>query len=464
MTEPENAEAAGDGGKVPNDLMSAAAEVVRVAVPLMISAGMFSIVLFADRTLLLFYDGSSMSAAMAGGNLFWVLVCVPTGAASMTGAMIGQLIGNNESHKVGRLLWQTVWIAAMTIPWFVSAAMFAESMFRWSGQPAELIAAESTYLRWLMLGGLGLVVESALSGFFSGTERTSVIMWVSVASGLLNILLDVVLIFGVAGPELGIAGAAIGSVIAFWFKAVCYGWLLLKPEFESTFGIRDGFCYDGEMLWNFFYFSLASGLMYLTEAGAFTVIILRIGQLGDVPLRATTMAINFNMVAFIPLVGIAIAASVLVGRHLVQSGPKVAVRTTVASLLFALAYAGLWGIGYVFAGRWMMSLYRLGTPDEHSVQAIEMATGLLGFVALYVLVDAAQLILGAALKGAGDTWFVLGAGAATSLISVTIGLLFDPGSESLNWWWWVITCWVWSLAIAMITRFLGGRWKSMRMV
>jgi MATE family multidrug resistance protein len=450
---------------IPTDLAGAVVEVLRVALPLMASTGMMSVVLFADRTLLMFYDGVSMSASMAGGNLFWVIVCVPIGTASMTGAMIGQLIGNGEPGKIGRLLWQSIWLSLMTVPFFAAAGISAETLLHLAGQPNALIAAETSYVRWLMLGGLGLVIESALSGFFSGTERTSVIMWVSIASGLLNVVLDVLLIFGLAGfPEWGITGAAIGSVIAFWFKVACYVWLLSRGTLESRFGIRRGRRVDLPMMRNFLYFSLPSGLMYLTEAGAFTIIVLKIGQLGDVPLRATTMAINFNMVAFIPLVGIAIAASVLVGRHLLQNGPQFAVRTSVASLGVALAYSAFWAVAYWVAGDWMLSLYRWGTPDENSSQAISLASGLLGFVACYVLVDSVQLILAAALKGAGDTWFVLGAGAMTSAFSIAIGLLFDPGGQSLNWWWWVITGWIWALAIVMLARFLGGRWKSMRMV
>ncbi|MCA9137081.1 MAG: polysaccharide biosynthesis C-terminal domain-containing protein, partial [Planctomycetales bacterium] len=226
---------------VPTDLWTASMEVLRVALPLMISTGMMSIVLFADRTLLMFYDGVSMSASMAGGNLFWVIVCVPIGAASMTGAMIGQLIGNGERDKIGRLLWQSIWLSLMTLPWFIAAAIAAEPLLRWAGQQPDLIPAETTYMRWLMLGGLGLVIESALSGFFSGIERTSVIMWVSVSSGLLNVVLDVLLIFGVAGfPPLGIAGAAIGSVISFWFKVLCYVWLLSARELEGPYGMRRG--------------------------------------------------------------------------------------------------------------------------------------------------------------------------------------------------------------------------------
>ena len=197
--------------------------------------------------------------------------------------------------------------------------------------------------------------------------------------------------------------------------------------------------------------------MYLTEAGAFTIIVLKIGQLGDIPLRATTMAINFNMIAFIPLIGVAIAASVLVGRHLLQNGAEFAVRTTMASLIVAFTYSLVWAIAYVLAGDWMLSFYSLGNPDTGSLQAIEMASVLLRFVALYVLLDAVQLIIAAALKGAGDTWFVLLAGAATSLVSIGAGITWDPGQESLNWWWWVITFWIWTLAVVMTIRFIGGK-------
>jgi MATE family multidrug resistance protein len=247
-------------------------------------------------------------------------------------------------------------------------------------------------------------------------------------------------------------------------KVVCYAVLLAQPRWETRYGFRAGRCLDLPMMLNFLYFSMPSGLMYLTEAGAFTIVILKIGQLGDVPLRATTMAINFNMVAFIPLVGVAIATSVLVGRRLLQNGPPFAVRTTLAALCLALAYSALWGAAYLFADQQLLALYGLAGPDAESHRAIALASGLLGFVASYVLVDAVQLILGAALKGAGDTWFVLGAGAAVSGLSIAVGLTFDPGPGALHWWWWVITGWIWSLALVMGIRFWGGRWKTMRMV
>ncbi|MEM9369388.1 MAG: MATE family efflux transporter [Planctomycetota bacterium] len=204
--------------------------------------------------------------------------------------------------------------------------------------------------------------------------------------------------------------------------------------------------------------------MYLTESGGFTVIVLRIGIFGDVPLRATTMAITFNMVAFIPLVGVSIAASVLVGRHLLQSGPARAARSVYAALIIGLLYSGTWLVVYLAVPDWLMSLYELNQNGEDSQQAIMIAKGLLKFVAIYVVLDAAQLIIAGALRGAGDTWFVLLSGFVASVIALAVGFNFEPETDLLYWWWWMVAFWIWLLATLMAARFLQGRWKRMRMV
>lgn len=446
-------------------MIEAAREVLRVALPLMVSAGTFSLVLFADRTLLLWYDGESMSASMAGGNLFWVLVCLPVGVASMTGAIVSQYVGADEEDQIGRFLWQSVWLSVLSAPLFAGFALAATWLFEVTGQPSHLIGLETTYLRLLLLGAVGLVLETALSGFFSGTERTRVIMWVSVASGLLNFVLDLILIFGLGPiPPLGIAGAAIGSVASFWFKVVCYGTLLMTSNQESRYLIRSGLSFDRALIGNLLFFGFPTGLMYLTESGGFTVIVLRIGSIGDIPLRATTMAINFNMVAFIPLVGVSIAASVLVGRHLLQSGPARAAQSVYAALVIGAIYSGTWLLCYLTIPDFMMSLYEIGESGPQSAEAIAIARGLLKFVAIYVVLDAVQLILAGALRGAGDTWFVLISGVVASVIALCVGFGLEPSDDVLLWWWAMVAFWVWLLALFMAARFAQGRWKTMRMV
>jgi len=474
-----------------------------VALPLMVSTGMFSLVLFVDRTLLLWHQPSQMGAALAAGNLFWAVTCPFVGVASMTGAIISQHVGAGQRRRISRLLWQSVWFTGMTVPVFAALAFGAPALFSWTGQPPELLPLQTTYFFWLMWGAAGEVLQTALSGFFSGTHRTRVIMVVSILSGILNILLDVVLIFGIdptwwggSGEpilQLGIAGAAIASTASFWFKAIAYTVLLVGPVWRRRGGLTLGWRPHRRTLWQLIYYGTPAGIMLLTESLGFTAIVLQIGQLGDVPLQATTMAINFNMVAFVPLVGLSIAASVLVGQHLIAHGAERAALSVTATLLVAWIYSACWGVAYVLAADWLIGFYTIWPGAEESIAALQIAEALLGFVAIYVLLDATQLILAGALRGAGDTWFVLAIGLAISVASVAVGAWYQPAVatpspadatirlqtaagrpavgmpdasvlSALNWWWWVITAWVTLLAIAMSARFLSGRWRRMRMI
>jgi MATE family multidrug resistance protein len=91
------------------------------------------------------------------------------------------------------------------------------------------------------------------------------------------------------------------------------------------------------------------------------------------------------------------------------------------------------------------------------------ATVLLRFVAAYNLLDAAQMIFVSALKGAGDTGFIL----RVSMVMATSLAIVSYASVSL--WnlglygcWALIACWVWALGAVYYLRFQQGKWRKMR--
>ena len=87
------------------------------------------------------------------------------------------------------------------------------------------------------------------------------------------------------------------------------------------------------------------------------------------------------------------------------------------------------------------------------------------FVAASTLLDATFLILVNAIKGAGDTQFVL-------RVSLVLALLLTVFSYlSVEVWhlgvygcWMLITLWVWIAALTFYLRFRGGKWRSMRVI
>ena len=98
--------------------------------------------------------------------------------------------------------------------------------------------ASLEYLNWRIFGLFFAYINAMFRAFYVGITQTKALTISAVITALTNILLDYVLIFGHWGfPELGIAGAAIASVIA---EAVATGYLLLyslKKKNINTYGI-----------------------------------------------------------------------------------------------------------------------------------------------------------------------------------------------------------------------------------
>jgi MATE family multidrug resistance protein len=443
-------------------------EILRVAMPLMISAGCFTLTLFVDRTLLLFHSEASMAASLSGGNFFWLMACLPIGAASMTGAFIAQAIGSARPRSVGVILGHAALLSAATLPLYLLLIPMTRSILEWAQHPPELVAAEAIYIRILLLGATGAILEASLAGFFSGTERTGVVMAVNIAATVVNLVLDCLLIFGWLGlPAMGIAGAAWATTISFWFKAVVFSVLIARPVDRAFYGITRPGRLQLDLVRRLLFFGIPAGVHYLAESAAFAVIVLQVGALGAAPLASMTMAINFNMLAFVPLLGVSAATSVLVGQHLTRGGPALAVRATLGALSIALIYSGLWMAVYLLFPQQLLSLYdsspwhgRATDPDLLSTAAI-----LLRFVAVYCLFDATQIVLAGALRGAGDTWFVLMSFSVITVLVVVVGYTGQSWlGGSLYWWWTVMTGWVVVLAATMSARFLSGAWQTKRLL
>ena len=68
-------------------------------------------------------------------------------------------------------------------------------------------------------------------------------------------------------------------------------------------------------------FGLPSGFHFFTKVAAFTVFVLLIGRLGDLAHFAGNIALSINLIAFMPMIGMGIAASILVGQCLVVTIP-----------------------------------------------------------------------------------------------------------------------------------------------
>ena len=440
-------------------------DVLAIALPLVISTGSFSIMLFADRMFLLWHSSAEMAASMPAGTLNWTLLCFPVGVASYANTFVAQYHGAGKPERIGLVIWQAFRVGLYATPLFLCAIPLARPFFVWAGHSSPVLEYEVLYFQTLMFGAGAAVMNQALATFFTGRGATRVVMYVNIVASGLNILLDYAFIFGRFGfPEMGIEGAAWATVISIWLKLVAFAWLIMRHENRVSYGLDTGRRLDLALVRRLFYFGTPNGLQFFVEAGSFCFMTIAMARFGELAMAATTLAFNVNAVAFIPTIGIAIAVSTLVGQQLMRGRSELAARATWTAVVLAIVYNAPFIIAYLTVPKVFMLGHAAGVDATRFAEIEALAVVLIRFVAAFALFDAMQLLFAAAIKGAGDTWFVLLSAGTISVSAMFIGWIGAGMGGELIWWWWILTGWICTLGVTFLARFLQGRWRKMSVI
>ena len=442
------------------------ADVLRLAFPLILSTSAHTLHLFVDSVFLMWYARNAMAAAVQAGLASFSVVSFFLGVASYTNTFVAQYSGAGRPRRVGPAVWQGIYFslaAALVVLCFIPAA---KTIFAWVGHEQMLQELEIRYFRILCLAAGPMLISASVSSFFTGRGKTWTVMCVNVSSAAINVALDYCLIFGRFGlPRLGIAGAAWGTVLAAVFSAVAFLVLFLLRPHRRTYDTLLGLRPDARLFARLMRYGLPSGVQFMLDILAFNIFMVLVGRIDPAALAATSMAFRINMLAFMPMIGIGIAVSTLVGQALGGNRPSLAQRTTWSAFFLTFGYMTIIAAGYwLRPGLFIWPFAALADASEFAAMR-PVVVRLLCFVAFYCLFDTGNIIFAAALKGAGDTRFVmliaLGLSWAVMVVPTYLALRWNGGLYAA---WSFATAYVCTLAVAFLLRFLSGKWKSMRVI
>lgn len=444
-------------------------EVLSIAVPMAISTSTYAILQLTDRLFLAWSSHEGVAAALSGGVLVWVFMCLPFGVAGYVQTFVAQYLGANREKEIGPILAQGMWIGYACIP--VMALIIPIAPWFFLSQEAGLAEKEITYFRISMLGAPAVVFAAALSAFFNGRGKPKIEMISSLIATFINVALDYAMIRGDWGfPKLGVAGAAWSTIIAQWIKVAILAYFIYQPKFYEQYGVR---LFAGMPNWRLLgrllYYGVPAGMQYFVETGTFTLLVFFIRGEGKIELAATSLALSLNMFAFTPIFGMGMAVSALVGRYLGDNEPRYAARSTWSAMQLALGFTAICAILYFGFPDFLFAAHQGSESEGTSAATLVIAKLLLRFAAIYCMLDAAQVIFVSALRGAGDTAFVFFASTAIPFVTVLTARFLRPfiddwGISGLYWWWSVVTLWLLLLFLVFGARFLQGKWKAMRVI
>lgn len=443
-------------------------EVIRIAAPLIISTASFSVMQFIDRVFLAQYSSAAIQAALPAGLLAFTLCSGFMALAGYTNTLVAQYFGAGDRPACARATVQGVWAALASWPPILALIPVGRAMLVWAGHEEDVLALELEYFTILMLGGVGIPLGAAISGFFTGRGDTLTNMYAQVAGNVANVALDYALIFGRWGfPEMGIRGAGIATVIAGFVPSVILGAVYLAPRLHREFQTRSEWRLDRALFAKLLRFGTPAGVQMVLDVASFSVFVLLTGRLGALSLAVSNIALSINTLAFMPLLGVSVAASTLVGQYQGRGRPELAEKAGWASLRVGLVYMAFMGATYVLLPREYFWLFSERGGDGFTLdELLTVGRPLLVLMALWGLLDAVNIILSGALKGAGDTRFVMWYSVAMAWGLFVPGTwavieVFDGGILGA---WGFLAFVIAVLSIGFYARFRRGRWKSIEVI
>ncbi len=435
-------------------------ELLRLSLPMVVSQGAFAVMIFTDRLFMSYIDATHIAAALGGGVAAFFCFSLFTGLITYGNALVAQYYGAGQFAKCSLVTTQGILIALASTPLLLLMAFYGGAAFAVIGHDPAQVPLEQIFFTILMVGSVFTLLKACMACYFSGIGRTRVVMVADVLACLLNVPLSWVLIFGKFGlPQLGIAGAALGTVIATLFAIGVYLYFYLEKQHQQQFHVAQSLRFDRAIMRRYLRLGMPSGLESFMNISTFNLFLLLFQSYGVVQGAAMAIVFNWDMVSFIPLIGLNIGVMTLIGRFVGAGNMERANQVISSGFIAALGYSGVLAVLFLVFRESLVGVFE--THDGNFVAIKELASHMMIGLTTYMLADATILIAGGALRGAGDTrWIMLTSITVHGLMLLAqyyVIVVYDFGPMVS---WWVFVSMLIILALLYLGRLLGGTWRE----
>ncbi|HPF34706.1 MAG TPA: MATE family efflux transporter [Candidatus Krumholzibacteria bacterium] len=389
-------------------------------------------------------------------NVVFIGIALAMGLGQAGTTLVSQYRGAGRPEAMGRAAGQSLVLQLVLGSLLAGVGLLvAPQLLRLLDTPADAYAETLTYLRWVLAGVPFMFVFHVYQGIYSGLGDTVGPMRINVATGILNVVLDPLLIFGWGPvPALGVAGAALATVAA---RGVAAALAVRALTGAGGFRLRGADLRpDAEMMRRLLRIGLPLSLGQTVTSLGFTLLIGIVNQFGSAATAAFGVGHRVVLTISVPAWAMAQANATAVGQNLGARLPeRAALSVRTSAVLISVVLAPLCGLVMVFAA----PLTRVFVDDP---QVIVYGRELLRITAPSVFLFSLILVMFGAFQGAGKTVPVMVVNVArlwlvripfSWLLAVKLAL----GPSGL---WWAMNLSNVLAAAAALVWFLRGDWKT----
>ena len=440
-------------------------EILKLVWPLALGMVNNAVMQFVDRAYLAHHSMSSLEAVLPAGMLAWVFMGFFQSVIGYAGVFVAQYHGAKDYAKCRSCYRAALAIAVVSGLLMLPLWPFGDWILAQVAPSPDILGLERAYYDVMILGGIFVYGQMAATAYFTGRGLTRVIFWVNLSGNLLNVALDPVLIFGwCVVPKLGIAGAAYATVFS-----TAVQWLILAALARRHLDSADSATsvpsvFPHPILSSILRFGIPSGLYELLNMVSFSIFVFVTGGVGDVALAVSNACFSVNYLVFAPMMGFALGAQTLVGQARGRGDDSGASAAFWRTLVLALGFVALVGGLTLAFHRPILSIF--APPDvAQSAEFHSLGVILFWLMAGWMFFDAADIVVSGALKGAGDTRFVMVWMLVCSFVLwLPLVFLVRRFHNTMPALWSTMIVYVIIIGTGSLLRWRGGRWRKIKLV
>lgn len=278
-----------------------------------IIAGMMVQTLFnvVDIMFIGWLGSDEVTAVAFVSPLFFIIIGLGVGIGTGTTATIAQYIGQKDKQNAEKTASQTILIGFLSTIFLTAlGVIYGEVLLSILGAEGEILSIAYSYLRILTFG-LGLVIFSMFfRAILAGEGETKIPMIIGLIGTILNLILDPILIFTF---DYGVRGAAFATIISQVAMIVSYLFIIfVKKSTYISFNIRN-LSLDNYIISKIFQIGIPSSLSMLIISFGQVVMNKILVNYSTEAVAAYQIVSRLDMLLFMPILGIAISLTTIVG-------------------------------------------------------------------------------------------------------------------------------------------------------
>jgi len=379
----------------------------QLAAPVMLGMLGHTFVSFIDNIMVGQLGTAQLAAVSLGNSFMFIAMSLGIGFSTAITPLVAEADGANDFAKGKSAFKHGLFLCTVLGVLLFLLVFFAKPLMYLMKQPVEVVELAIPYLDLVAFSLIPLVVFQAFKQFSDGLSLTKYPMYATILANLVNVAFNYVLIFGKFGfPEMGIVGAAYGTLIS-RFVMVAHIWWLLKGREKSKHFVTNIkiLVLDKTMINKIIVLGAPSAMQMFFEVAIFTAAIWLSGLLGKNPQAANQIALNLSSMTFMVAMGLSVASMIRVGN---QKGlQKYFELRRIAFSLFLLGFifAVVFGVLFLIFNEALPKLY-VDFDDvinfKDNTEVVTIAAQLLIASAIFQISDSLQVIVLGALRGLQD--------------------------------------------------------------